>query len=340
MMQTQWPGLGPTIDLSSLDVAAGDGRRMWPGDGAIGSAAAPQSADAVARPWWSCGTGSVNAGNALGALLGGGGGGAASGAGGALFGLLSGLANLLQQLVGSLLNQAGSGSPYGTGQQTPTGAQQCAPGGARPGGTGGAQQRFSDVDISSTGDPHIGEVGTRDDVSGAHAVDAHWDSMTSHDDLVHSDQIPGGYRVSTAVTPAGANGVTTNQSATVHTNFGQDAITMNRDGSFAIFDDGEALELGAGESATLSGGERVKANQDGSLSVTARTRGGGSIATTLRATGAGVDVTTHAHELSLGGDAIAHDTPQTKPQPPVTPVRNGHPHHARAARHPVAPEQL
>jgi hypothetical protein len=335
MIQSQWPGLGPTIDLSSLDAAAGDGRRMWPGDGTIAAAPSP-SADTVGRPWWSCGTANVNAGGALGTLLGGAGGG--NGSGGALFGLLSGLANVLQQLVGSLLNQTGGAGTAGAGTG---GAQQlqCAGSGAQPCAPGGAQQRFSDVDISSTGDPHLAEVGTREDASGAHAVDAHWDSMTSHRDLVDSAEIPGGYRVSTTVTPAGANGVTSNQSATVHANFGQDAITMNRDGSFSIFDGGDPLQLGTGESATLSGGERVAVNQDGSLSVTARNRAGGSIATTLRATGGGVDVTTHGHQLGLGGDVVAYGAAQTPQQPPQ-PVRDAPARHARTAHRAVAPEQL
>ena len=56
----------------------------------------------------------------------------------------------------------------------------------------------------------------------------------------------------------------------------------------------------------LSGGETVSENQDGSLVVSARSATGGTIATTLRATGAGVDVTTHAHAIAVGGDAISH----------------------------------
>ncbi len=45
---------------------------------------------------------------------------------------------------------------------------------------------------------------------------------------------------------------------------------MNRDGSFAVFDNGSEVRLGKGESATLSGGETVSENQDGSLLVSAR----------------------------------------------------------------------
>jgi hypothetical protein len=175
-----------------------------------------------------------------------------------------------------------------------------------PGALGGVEQRFSNVDISSSGDPHLAEVGTREGPGGNQSVDQHWNSMSSHPDLVHTDQIAGGYRVSTAVTTPNAAGVTYNQSATVHTNYGQDSVTMNRDGSFSIDDDGRAIALAKGQRTTLAGGATVNANDDGSLTVTASNAYGGSIATTLRSTGSGVDVDSQAHEIALGGDAITH----------------------------------
>jgi hypothetical protein len=318
MMQTQWPGLGPSFDLSSLDAAAGDGRRLWPGDGLTATGPA-QTPDAVARPWWNCGTGAANGQDPFGGLFGGINGTTAGG----ITSLLSGLVATLQQLIGTLTGQNGAangaGSPScGNGGQAP-----CANVGAPPWAPGGPQQQFQDADVSSTGDPHIATTGTAVGPNGDRAVDQRWDSMASHGDLVHSNQIQGGYRVSTDVTQPGANGLTFNQSATVHTNFGQDAITMNRDGSFAIYDDGRQAALGKGESATLSGGERVTANQDGSLVVDASNRHGGTIETTMRANGMGVDVTTHAHDIALGGDAIAHgaaarNTTHTAPPPLVT----------------------
>ena len=284
-MQTQWPGLGPNFDLSSLDATSSEGRQLWTG-GALG-ASPSQPADGIARSWWSCGTANANPGNPFGGLFGN-----AGGSNGTLFSLVSGLVTMLQQLVGALMNQGSNPTSNPGGWQSPL--------------PNGPQQQFQNVDVSSTGDPHIAETGTQAGPGGQHAVDVRWDSMTSHDDLVHSNQIEGGYRVSTAVTQPGSNGITSNQSATVHTNFDQDSVTMNRDGSFAIFDDGQAVQLGKGESADLSGGETVSANQDGSLSVSASNGSGGTIATTLRSTGAGVDVTTHAHEIGLGGDAITH----------------------------------
>jgi hypothetical protein len=296
MMQTQWPGLGPSFDFSALETSLGRD------DGSVSAAggfARTQLSDAVARPWWTSGAGYGSGGTPFGNPFGG-----ASASTGSIAALLTGLVGLLQQLVSSFLNQSQNQN------QNPAQKHDCT--------ATGPQQRYEDIDVSSTGDPHLAAVGTHED-PGRGAVDAHWDSMSSHDDLVHSTQIDGGYRVSTAVTHATANGVTSNQSATVHANFDQDAVTMNRDGSFAIYDDGAEVRLGKGESAVLSGGETVSENEDGSLIVSARTATGGTIATTLRATGAGVDVTTHAHEIALGGDAIAHADPGA----PVRHIRHG-----------------
>jgi hypothetical protein len=149
--------------------------------------------------------------------------------------------------------------------------------------------------------------------------------MTSHDDLLSSREITGGYRVSTAVTQPAANGVTWNESATVRTNFDQDSVTMRRDGTFSIIDGDQFVDLNKGESATLSGGETVTENADGSLVVAAANQRGGTMSTTLRATGNGVDVTTHAHDLAVGGDVVqharrAHHGGPHPHQPAATPV--------------------
>jgi hypothetical protein len=320
MMQTQWPGLGTGFDISALETPFGRD------EGAVGTAgvARAQAPDTVARPWWAYGKSAVSGdgANPLGSLFG-----AANASNGTIAGLLTGLVSLLQQLVGSFLNQSRNQTPNQRCTQPQD--QNCV--------QAGSAQRFEDVDVSSTGDPHLAAVGTRE--GGGGVVDAHWDSMTSQNDLVHSTQIDGGYRVSTAVTQAGANGVTSNQSATVHANFDQDAVTMNRDGSFAIYDNGAEVRLGRGESAVLSGGETVSENEDGSLVVGARSATGGTIATTLRANGAGVDVTTHAHDLAVGGDAIEHADPTAAArQSAHGPHDNGHAHtHRRPVVHKTAP---
>ena len=298
-MQTQWPGLGPSFLFSSLDSTAGDGPQ--PNAAPSNATASPiRGADAIARPWWSCGTTASNDANPLGNLFG-----PSNAAGAGIFALVSGLIGALQQLVAAFVSQNAPRSI------------------AQPG-----QQRFENVDVSSTGDPHIAEVGTTEGPGGEHAVDVRWDSMEAHDDLVHSNAIAGGYRVSTAVTQPGANGVTFNNSATVHTNFDQDSVTMQRDGAFSISDAGNDVKLAVGQSITLSGGETVIRNPDGSLTVGAQSADGGTIATTLRATGQGVDVTTHAHEIALGGDAVMHGAHRSHgghvhpPHPPAEPARD------------------
>jgi hypothetical protein len=326
MMQTQWPGLAPGYDFSALETTLGDDGNL----GAAGRFARSQPPDGIARPWWASATNAANgatSSTAFGGLFGSTGSNA-SGSNASIAGILTGLVSLLQQLVGSFLNQ----SPTQPASQQ----QPCA--------APGQQQRFENVDVSSTGDPHLAAVGTREGAGGGGAVDAHWDSMTSQNDLVHSTQIDGGYRVSTAVTQPGANGVTWNQSATVHANFDQDAVTMNADGSFAIYDNGSEVRLGKGESAALSGGETVSENQDGSLLVSARSATGGTISTTLRSNGQGVDVTTHAHEIAVGGDAIAHADPFQATHHATRTVRDTgvtgptHGEHTTRATHDVQPE--
>ena len=294
MIQPQWPGLGPI--LSSLTL----GRS--PGDGGIAGSLPTAASDGVSSSWW----------RSTGVPAGGTGGADPSAT---MWTLLQSIVGLLGQLVGAFTNGLGSASGT-TLPGTPPGTQP---------GIGGPQQRFADVDISSTGDPHLAETGTRQTAGGAQAVDEHFDSMTSHDDLVSSRAIAGGYQVSTAVTQAGANGVTWNESATVRTNFDQDSVTMRRDGSFSIIDGDQFVDLNKGESATLSGGETVTENADGSLVVAAAGQHGGTMTTTLRATGNGVDVTTHAHELAVGGDVVqhgrhAHHGGHHPQQPVATPV--------------------
>jgi hypothetical protein len=340
MINSQWPGLGSAVDFSSLDGGVGGPRTAI---GAGGDPFAPAATpDGVARPWWTCGT---SAGNGTGAGNGTTSGSGfdpygLSGSGtNSISGLLTNIMNALQQFASTLAQSGGILSSSPSTQQTgyqqsgyqqsgyqqtgaqQTGAQQpgspqCTQPGQQPpwqnqwpqspGALGGGEQRFSNVDVSSSGDPHLAEVGTREGPGGNQTVDQHWNSMTSHPDLVHTDQIAGGYRVSTAVTTPNAAGVTYNQSATVHTNYGQDSVTMNGDGSFSIDDNGHAVALANGQRTTLTGGATVSANDDGSLTVTASNTSGGFIETTLRSTGQGVDLDSHAHEIALGGDAITH----------------------------------
>ena len=224
------------------------------------------ASDAVASPWWAQPP-AATSGGAFGAL----------GANGA-FAFVQSIVTMLGQLVASLFAATGQPAPQS-----------------------GPQRPFADADFSSTGDPHLAESGTYADGTQANA---HFDSMAAHDDLLHADSAAGGYRVSTTVTAATAQGLTWNASATVHADGGRDAVTMNADGSVAIRDDGQAVTVAQGQSLMLSGGETVTENADGSVVVSASDAFGGSISTTLRTNGTGVDVTTHAHDIGVGGDIV------------------------------------
>ncbi len=283
MMQPTWSGpTARTFDplLPPFESPDDLGARAQPYASAAGGAPAAGAGDGLAPPWYRPAPPATDPPSA-------GGWGCAWGqqSGGAT-GLISSLIGTIQQLLSALLG----GQPGQSGQ---------------PGQLGGPGQRFSEVDLGSTGDPHLSAVGTRAGPGGGTPVDEHFDSMTDHRDLLDSADVAGGYRVSTAVTQPDAKGVTYNRSATVQTGGGR--ITLERDGSFSIADDGRAVALAKGQSVTLSGGETVGENQDGSLVVRASGMQGGSIATTLRATGSGVDVTAHAQDLEVGGDIVSHD---------------------------------
>lgn len=298
MMQSQWPETGRIVDPSGLD--AWGGPLVGPGANAVAPEAPP---DGLSRPWWTTGNGVPGGG-----FGGSGGFGGYDASSGSLFAAIGNIVAQLQGLVAGYLN----------------GGQTAA---AQP-------QIFTNLAVSSTGDPHLAAVGTRAGGGDAN-VDDRFDSMTGHADLVDSGDVAGGYRVSTAVTQPDANGVTWNSSATVHANDGWDSVTMNKDGSFAISDDGNPVQLDAGHTAQLAGGETVTHNADGSLTVNATGMNGGTIATTMRASGSGVDVTTHAQNIAVGGDVVNHG---------AAPRAHGHGHHHRrspqgagAAPAPAAP---
>jgi hypothetical protein len=297
MIQPQWPGLGSPYQPPSWGSTA-------PGAGF--GIPAPQPSDGISSGWWDQG----------------GAGGAGSGSSGgsqSLWGMLQSLIGLLGQLVGGMTNGNSSGGSAAGGCPQPgsTGCGGSGWGGGNAGwGSGGAGSGWG----SPTGDPHLSETGTLAGPGGPQSVNQHFDSMTSHQDLIDA-AVPGGYRVSTTATGPDANGVTYNQSATIHANGGHDAITMNRDGSYSIVSNGQNISLSSGQALTLGGGETVTANADGSLVVADSNRSGGSITTTLRANGNGVDVTANAQHIRLGGDIVEHGTGSTvgtpKHYPPV-----------------------
>ncbi len=169
-----------------------------------------------------------------------------------------------------------------------------------------AENFYNDATASSTGDPHLAFSGTQ---PGGQMQTAHVDSMTSHQDLVDSDSVLGGYRVSTAVSAPNTNGVTVNQSATITTNYGGTQVTLDRNGAARIVQDGQPVTIAAGQTLDLGNGQTVTQSADGTLSVISVTGQGGTLNTTLKVNGAGVDVATSAHDADLGGDILNPQTP-------------------------------
>lgn len=181
----------------------------------------------------------------------------------------------------------------------------------QPGGSAGpAEQYFKNASASSVGDPHESFRGTT--ASGA-AIDTAWDSMSSHANLLSSGSFDGGYRVSTTVTQPGDRGVTYNERATVATDGGNTTVSLHKDGSTDVTSYGRHVELETGHAVRLSDGESVMRNADGSLTIDDANGRGGSMHTTLRSTGSGVDVETTGNDVALGGYLVSKHDGDTDP---------------------------
>lgn len=160
------------------------------------------------------------------------------------------------------------------------------------------QQAFKNATASSTGDPHESFDGTRGD---GRQNSGKWDSMTAHQNLLSSDSFDGGFRLSNTVTQPSPSGVTMNAHVGVATDGGQTNVGMNGDGSYDVTSFGRHVDLVQGQAVRLNENESVTLNADKSLTVTETNTRGGSIATTLRSNGGGVDVSNEAHNVDLGG---------------------------------------
>jgi hypothetical protein len=220
--------------------------------------------------------------------------GGCDGAAGSSGSFQSGFGSILNQIsnaINSLFAQLGAA--FGN-TSTSSGS------GAAPPPTGStAETMFAHATAASTGDPHLSLAGTT--TSGA-AVDGRWDSMRSHADLLDSDSFSGGYRISTQATQPNAKGVTFNASASVTTSGGATTVSMQANGSYSVTSGGANVTLTQGQATSLGNGETVTLNADGSLTVNDTNASGGSIATTLTSNGdGGVDVTTQASNVDLGG---------------------------------------
>ena len=177
------------------------------------------------------------------------------------------------------------------------------------GSGGGSEQYFSSASGGSNGDPHLSFNGST------------WNDMQSENDLLDSDSIPGGYRLSTQTTAPNTTGVTYNQQATVTTDRGNTSVTLDKNGNATYTQNGITNTIANGQTINLRNGETVTRNQNGALTITNTSPSGGQITTTMSQNGHGVDVNVTAQNINLGGTLVNTNpsTPAPTP-PPLTPL--------------------
>ena len=198
---------------------------------------------------------------------------------GAIQGLIQQLSNMLSQVMSG---NTGTGIPGGNGLPS--------------------EQYFGSANGASVGDPHLSFNGTT------------WDNMGNQPDLLHSDSFAGGFSLSTQTTAPNAQGVAWNQRATISTNYGATSVSLDNAGTASVIENGMPVQLQSGTPLSLGNGDTVTLGTDGSVQMTANNGLGGSITTTLRTNGNGVDVTCAASNVDLGG-ALANGPAGTVQQP-------------------------
>ncbi|MBV8198159.1 MAG: hypothetical protein JO263_08485 [Candidatus Eremiobacteraeota bacterium] len=195
---------------------------------------------------------------------------------------LLGMLQQLMQMLSSLVGYGCNGSPgYGGSPGNGLGCQPY-----------GGQQYFQNATGSSEGDPHLSFKGE------------HWNNMGTQPNLLNSNSIAGGFRISTQATAPNDKGVTWNRSATVTLNNGATTVSLNRAGQPEISSYGREISIAPGQTVQLGDGESVTRGQNGSLQILAQNCDGGSIQTTLSANGRGVNVDVSAHNVDLGGTLV------------------------------------
>jgi hypothetical protein len=204
--------------------------------------------------------------------------------------MLAQLMQMMQMLMSSL--GLGSYPPPGCGSGSPGCPQY------------GNEKYYASATGASQGDPHLSFNGNT------------WDNMTSQPNLLQSDSFPGGYQISTQVTPPSANGITHNQSATIAMNGGATAVSLNNQGQASIQEYGQNVSISPGQTVQLGNGENVTCNSNGSLTVVAQNGSGGQITTTLTRFGQGVNVNVNAQNVDLGGALVTGNQMQPDAQTP------------------------
>ena len=131
----------------------------------------------------------------------------------------------------------------------------------------------------------------------------HWSGSTTHPVLLHTDQVEGGYTVSTS-----------DGSAAVHMNNELEKITMDQVGSYTLEGSLPSGEEGDREVSLANGygdvpSRWVELKDDGSLEVNAMGIDGADISTTLRPSKDGIDINVSGDGLKLRGD-IVPNTPK------------------------------
>jgi hypothetical protein len=213
-------------------------------------------------------------------------------------GAMSSIISQLLALISSLMSQSGFGTLFNSGGGSGTTTQ--------PG-----EQYFTSASGGSTGDPHLSFNGST------------WNDMQSESDLLRSDSIPGGYRLSTQTTTPNASGVTYNQRATVTSGHGRTSVSLDKNGNASYTQDGATGTIADGQSIPLDDGETVSRSQNGDLTITNASPYGGVITTTMTQNGQGVDVNVTASNVDLGGTlAAGSPAPPPLPMPPhPVPIR-------------------
>lgn len=211
---------------------------------------------------------------------------------------MSSIITQLLAVISSLMSQSGLSNMFGsTGSTGNSGWPQSN------------EQYFSSASGGSNGDPHLSFNGST------------WNDMQSEGDLLRSDSVPGGYRLSTQTTTPNANGVTYNAQATVTTDHGRTSVTLDNNGNASYTQDGTTNTIADGQTINLGNGETVTRSQNGALTITNTTPSGGNITTTLSENGRGVDANVTASNVDLAGTLVNGSTPTPPPQPqPTSPI--------------------
>jgi hypothetical protein len=210
--------------------------------------------------------------------------------------MLGQIVSLLQQLVGSI---GGGSTVSGNGSAGTPAAYAPLPQGTAT---------FANATLSSTGDPHLALTGTEQNANGTTSqINDHYDNMAAQRDLLSTNDFGDAFRVSTTATTPNANGVTYNATATATMDRGRSSVTMGPGGAVSVTSNGNALNLAAGGSVTLAGGEVVSESSSGAVSIAEQNAGGEALTTTFTYNGSGVDVNaTASGGVTLGGSLVRH----------------------------------